>query len=201
MEDSFEIVIMVPVGEDTQEAQQLQQNDNHNHNDDHEDDEEEEANEAEGEDDKDYTPLSDAEKEELYHDANEIKTFGNEASLPTGRLRDLLNRIDITTLVEFRIKRIPRPRREEYKAIVEILSGPNVLCRHMGPAFRATYQDAVADATWQAITTYNHKYHDEMKNTSITCCLRGRRTSSRLLGSRPMSPGCLWYITSTCLWR
>jgi hypothetical protein len=63
----------------------------------------------------------------MFHDTGEIKTFGNEAPIPTGRLRDLLNRINITTLPEFRIKRVPRPGREEYKAIVEILSGPNVL--------------------------------------------------------------------------
>jgi hypothetical protein len=86
--DSFKIVVTVPVGEDTQEAQQLLQNDNHN--DDHEDDEEEEA-----------------KKEEMYHDADEIKTFGNEAPIPTVRLRDLQNRIDITTPLEFRIKRVP----------------------------------------------------------------------------------------------
>jgi hypothetical protein len=106
-EDSFEIVVTVPAGEDTQEAQQLPQNDNHN--DDHEDDDEEEDNEAEGKDDEDYTPLSDAEKEETYHDADEINTFGNEAPIPTSRLRDLLNHIDITTLPEFRIKIVPRP--------------------------------------------------------------------------------------------
>jgi hypothetical protein len=47
---------------------------------------------------------------------------------------------------------------------MEILSGPNVLSRHKGPAFRATYQDVVADAAWQAITIYNHKYHDKLKN-------------------------------------
>jgi hypothetical protein len=61
-EDSFVIVVMVPMGEDTQEAQQLPQYDNNN--DDHEDDEEDGGNEAEGEDDEDYTTLSDAEKEE-----------------------------------------------------------------------------------------------------------------------------------------
>jgi hypothetical protein len=40
-----------------------------------------------------------------------------------------------------------------------------VLSRHKGPAFRATYQDVVADAAWQAITTYNRRYHEELKNT------------------------------------
>jgi hypothetical protein len=66
-----------------------------------------------------------------------------------------LNRINITTPPEFRIKRIPQPGREEYKAIVEIISGPNVLSSHKGPAFRPTYQDVVADAAWQVITTYS----------------------------------------------
>jgi hypothetical protein len=76
--------------EDTQEAQQLPQNDNHNN-----DHEEEEGNDVETEDDEDYTPLSDFEKEKVYHNAEEIKTIGNEATFPTGRLRDLLNRINI----------------------------------------------------------------------------------------------------------
>jgi hypothetical protein len=26
------------------------------------------------------------------------------------------------------------------------------------------YQDAVANAAWQAITTYNRRYHEELKN-------------------------------------
>jgi hypothetical protein len=77
----------------------------------------------------------------------------------------LLNHINITTPPEFKIKRISRPGREEYKAIVDIISGPNVLSRHNGPAFRTTYQDAVADAAWQAIITYSRRYHDELRNT------------------------------------
>jgi hypothetical protein len=142
---------MVPTGEDTQEAQQLPQNDDHDN--DHEEEEnnkeeEEEGNKAEGEDGEDYTPLSDAEKDETFRDANEIKTTRNEASIPTDRLRELPNHLNITTHPKFRIKRVSCPRREEYKAIMEIFSRPNVLSRHKGPAFRAMYQDAVADATW-----------------------------------------------------
>jgi hypothetical protein len=120
-EDSFEIVVMVPVGEDTQEAQHLPQNDDHD---------------------------NDHEEDETFRDADEIKTVGNEAPIPTGRLRDLLNHLNITTHVKFRIKRVPHRGREEYKAIMEIFSGPNVLSGHKGPAFRATYQDTVADAAW-----------------------------------------------------
>jgi hypothetical protein len=67
--------------------------------------------------------LDDVEKEETYCDADEIKTFGDEAPIPSSRLRDLLNHIDITTPPEFKIKRVPCPVREEYKAIMEIISG------------------------------------------------------------------------------
>jgi hypothetical protein len=77
----------------------------------------------------------------------------------------LLNHINITTPPEFRIKRIPRPGREEYKAIVEIISGLNVLNRHKGPTFRTTYQDAVADTACQTITIYSRRYHDKQRNT------------------------------------
>jgi hypothetical protein len=133
-------------------------------NHDHDQQEEEGGNKAKGEEDEDYIPWSNTEKDEIFHDADEIKTFGDEARIPTGRLRDLLKHINITTPPEFRIKKILRPGREEYKAIVEIISGPNVLSRHKGPAFRTTYSDAVADTAWQAITTYSRRYHDELRN-------------------------------------
>jgi hypothetical protein len=109
--------------------------------------------------------LSDSEKEKMYCEADEIKATRNEAPIPTGRLWDLLNRIDITTPLEFRIKRVSRLGREEYKAIVVIFNEPNVISRHKGLAFRATYQDAVADVAWQAITTYNSTHHDKLKNS------------------------------------
>jgi hypothetical protein len=105
---------------------------------DHEEEKEEEGNHGEHEDDEDYTPLSDYEKEKMYRDADEIKTTGNDAPIPTGKLRDLLNYIDITTPPEFRIKRVPLPGWEEYKAIIEILNGPNAVRRHKGLAFIST---------------------------------------------------------------
>jgi hypothetical protein len=163
-EEPFEIVVTVPVGEDSQEAQPMPQNHDQQEEEDNEE-KEEDGNKAEGEEDEDYTPWSNTEKDEIFQDADEIKTFGDEAPIPTGRLRDLLQHINITTPPEFRIKRIPHPGREEYKAIVEIISGLNVLSRHKGPAFRTTYPDPVADAAWQAITTYSRRYHDELRNT------------------------------------
>jgi hypothetical protein len=174
-------MVMVPEGQDTQEAtteaQQLLQNDdnndnnnddhdngNHDNDNDHENDEEDD-NEDEDEDDEDYTPLRDFEKEKLYREADEIKTSRNEALIPTGRLWNPLSRINITTALEFRIKIVPCPGREEYRAVVEIFNEPSVISQHMGPAFRATYQDVVADAAWQAATTYNRTHHDKLKNS------------------------------------
>jgi hypothetical protein len=57
--------------------------------------------------------LSDVEKDETFRDADEIKTVRNEALIPTDWLRDLLNHLNFTTHLEFRIKRVSRPRREE----------------------------------------------------------------------------------------
>jgi hypothetical protein len=78
-------------------------------NDDHEEEERQEGNKAKGEDDEDYTLLSDVEKDETFYDTDEIKTARNEAPIPTGRLRDLLNHLNITTHTEFRIKRVLHP--------------------------------------------------------------------------------------------
>jgi hypothetical protein len=163
----------------------------HDHDQQEEEDNEKEkecGNKAEGEEDEDYTPWSNAEKDVTFHDADEIKTFGDEAPIPTGQLRDLLNHINITTPLEFRIKRILCPGREEYKAIVEIISGPNVLNQHKGPAFRTTYQDAVADAAWQVITTYSRSYHDELRNTVYHLLPQRKKNKFKISGVKVNVP-------------
>jgi hypothetical protein len=53
--------------------------------------------------------LSDFKKEKEYHVTDEIKTFGNEAPFPTGRFRELLNCVNITTPPEFKVKRVLCP--------------------------------------------------------------------------------------------
>jgi hypothetical protein len=186
-EEPFEIVVTVPAGEDSQEAQPMPQNHDQQEEEDNEK-EEENDNKAEGEEEEDYTPWSNAEKDEVFHDADEIKTFEDEAPIPTGRLRDLLKHINISTPPEFRIKRIPCPGREEYKAIVEIISGPNVLSQHTGPAFRTTYPDAVADAAWQVITTYSRRYHDELRNTVYHLLPQRKRNQFKVSGVKDDVP-------------
>jgi hypothetical protein len=50
-------------------------------------------------DEKEYTPLSDSDSEnvKMYRDASVFQSFGNEAPVPTGRLRALLDYVGITT--------------------------------------------------------------------------------------------------------
>jgi hypothetical protein len=60
------------------------------------------------------------------------------------------------------MKGVPRPEWIEFKAVVEIFSGPKVLCRHQGLAFRASISDVVADVVWQAITSWSHRNKGEL---------------------------------------
>jgi hypothetical protein len=117
------------------------------------------------EDDKEYSPLSNNEGEKLYGDADERESFGVEALIPIGRLRALLGHLGITSAPRYRIKVVPRPWWVEFKAVVEIFSGPKVLYRHHGPAFRASINDVVADAAWQAITSWSHRNKGELQNS------------------------------------
>jgi hypothetical protein len=53
----------------------------------------------------------------------------------------------------------------EFKAIIEIFFGSRVLCRHKGPAFRTSRNDVVADAAWQAITSWVRSNKSRLQNS------------------------------------
>jgi hypothetical protein len=108
---------------------------------------------------------SDAEPEKLYRDADEVESFGAESPILTGRLRALLEHLGITTAPRYRIKEVLRSGRVEFKAITEIFFGSRILCRHKGPAFRTSRSDAVADATWQAITSWVRSNKSRLQNS------------------------------------
>jgi hypothetical protein len=140
-EEPFEIELVVPerpTAQDspTEEQQQLGGHD------------------TEDKTDEEHPPLSDTEAEKLYRDADEVESFGAEALVIAGRLRALLEHLGITTAPRYRIKEVPCSGREEFKAIAEIFFRSRVLCWHKGPAFRTSRSDDVADATWQAITSW-----------------------------------------------
>jgi hypothetical protein len=90
----------------------------------------------------------------MYRDTDEVESFGAESPILTGRLRALLEHLGITTTPRYRIKEVPRSGRVEFKAITEIFFGSRILYWHKGPAFRTSRSDDVADAAWQAITSW-----------------------------------------------
>jgi hypothetical protein len=114
-EEPFEIELVVPespIAQDSPAKEQQQPKDQ---------DIEDKANEE-------YTPPSDAEDEEMYRDADEVESFGIEASVLAGRLRALLEHLGVTTAPRYRIKEVPRSGRVEFKAIAKIFFRPRVLC-------------------------------------------------------------------------
>jgi hypothetical protein len=114
---------------------------------------------------EEYPPPSDAEDEKMYRDADEVESFEVEALVLTDRLRALLEHLGITTALRYRIKEVPRPGRVEFKAIAEIFFGSRVLCRHKGLAFRTSRSDAIADAAWQAITSWVRSNKRRLQNS------------------------------------
>jgi hypothetical protein len=104
--------------------------------------------------DEEQPPPSDTEDKKMYWDTDEVESFGVEAPVLIGRLRALLEHLGITTSPRYRIKEVPRLGRVEFKAVTEIFLESRLLCRHKGPAFRPSRSDAVADAAWQAITSW-----------------------------------------------
>jgi hypothetical protein len=100
----------------------------------------------------------------MYRDADEVESFGAEAPVLAGRLRALLEHLGITTAPRYRVKEVPRSRRVEFKAIVEIFFGSRILCRYKGLAFRTSQSDAVANAAWQAITSWVRSNKSRLQN-------------------------------------
>jgi hypothetical protein len=101
----------------------------------------------------------------MYRDADEVESFRIEALVLAGRLRALLEHLCITTTPRYRINEVSHSGRMEFKAIAKIFFGFRVLCRHKGPAFRTSHSDAVADATWQAITSWVHSNKSRLQNS------------------------------------
>jgi hypothetical protein len=115
--------------------------------------------------DEEQPPPSDTEPEKMYRDVDEVESFRAESPILTGRLWALLEHLGITTAPRYRIKEVPRTGRVEFKAIAEIFFGSRILCRHKGPAFRTLRSDAVANAAWQAITSWVHSNKSRLQNS------------------------------------
>jgi hypothetical protein len=145
--------------------------------------------------DEEQPPLSDTESEKMYRDADEVESFGAKAPVPAGWLRALLEHIGITTTPRYRIKEVMHLGWVEYKATTEIFLGSRVLCRHKGPTFRAFCSDVVADAAWQAITSWVHSNKSRLQNSIHRLLPYRKKDQFQAYGWRGMSPGWRWCTT------
>jgi hypothetical protein len=140
-EEPFEIELVIhesPAAQDSPAEEQQQPRDH----------------DTEGKTNEEHPPPNDTKSEKMFQDADEVESFVAEAPVLAGRLRALLEHLGITTAPRYRIKEVPRSGRVEFKAIAEIFFESRVLCRHKGPAFRTSWSGAIADAAWQAITSW-----------------------------------------------
>jgi hypothetical protein len=101
----------------------------------------------------------------MYRDADEVESFRAESPILAGRLIALVEHLGITTAPRYRIKEVPRSGRVVFKAIAEIFFGSRILYRHKGPAFRTSRSDAIADAAWQAITSWVRSNKSRLQNS------------------------------------
>jgi hypothetical protein len=151
-EEPFEIELVVPESPTAQDSPADEQ-------------QQPEYQDIEDEANEEYTPLSETEDKKMYRDADVVESFGIEAPILTGRLQALLEHLGITTAPRYRIKEVPCSGRVEFKVIAEIFFGSRVLCRHKGPAFRTSHSDAIADAAWQAITSWVCSNKSRLQNS------------------------------------
>jgi hypothetical protein len=114
---------------------------------------------------EEHPPPSDTEPKKMYRDADEVESFGAESLILAGRLQALLEHLGITTAPRYRVKEVPRSVRVEFKAIAEIFFRSRILYRHKGPALRTSRNDAVADAAWQAITSWVRSNKSRLQNS------------------------------------
>jgi hypothetical protein len=148
-EEPFEIELVIPESPTAQDTP-TEQPEDHN---------------TEDKTNEEHSPPSDIEDEKMYRDADEVESFRAESSILAGRLWALLEHLGITTSPRYRIKEVPRSGRVEFKAITEIFFGSRILCRHKGLAFRISRSDAVADAAWQAITSWVCSNKSRLQNS------------------------------------
>jgi hypothetical protein len=132
--------------------------------------------------DEEQPPPSDTEPEKMYRDADEVESFGAESPILAGRLRALLEHLGITTAPRYRIKKVPCPRRVEFKAIVEIFFRSRILYRHKGPAFRTSRSDALPMLLGRPSHHGSVATRAGCRTRSTTSYLTERRINSRPMG-------------------
>jgi hypothetical protein len=125
---------------------------------------------------------SDTEKQPVYHDAFEFRSYGDESPTIVSQLCSLLFHLNIIDALKFKIKRIPQPGRQEFRATVEIYNGSQMVRKHKGPAFRSTCAEAISDAAWQAMTSFNCTRRDKLKDSVYSLFPRRKKNIFKVSG-------------------
>jgi hypothetical protein len=129
-----------------------------------------------------------------------VESFGAESSILTGRLRALLEHLGITTTPRYRIKEVPCSGRVEIKAIAGIFFGSRMICRHKGPTFRTSRSDAIADAAWQAITSWVRSNKSRLQNSAHYLLPYQKNDQFKAYGVKKDIPGWRWYTNRMWQW-
>jgi hypothetical protein len=77
----------------------------------------------------------------------------------------------------------------EFKPIAKIFFGSRVLCRHKGPAFRTSRNDAVANAAWQAITSWVCSNKIQLQNSIHYLLPYRKKDQFKAYGEKKDIPG------------
>jgi hypothetical protein len=73
--------------------------------------------------------------------------------------------LGITKAPEYKVKSVPMPGRMEFTCIMEVFNGQEVVGKHACRTPRVTCAKAVADAAWQVLTSWNHSWHHDLKDS------------------------------------
>jgi hypothetical protein len=76
-----------------------------------------------------------------------------------------LFQLGITRALEYSVRGVPRPGRKEVTGTIEVFDDHEVVGRHACPTPCANCAEAVADAAWQALMSWNYSGHRDLKNS------------------------------------
>jgi hypothetical protein len=88
--------------------------------------------------------------------------------------------LGIARAPEYRVKGVPRPGRMESTCNMEVFDGQKMVGKHACPSPHATCADAVANVAWQALTSWNHFQHRDLKNSIYALYPRRKKSAFKI---------------------
>jgi hypothetical protein len=97
--------------------------------------------------------------------ASEFHSYGEESPIIPTQVHGLLFQLGITKAPEYKVKSVPKLGSMEFTCTVEVFDGQEVIGKHACSAPCVTCAEAVADAAWQALTSWSCSQHHDLKNS------------------------------------